>query len=130
MIIGTGVDLVEIERFRKVIERLKDRFVLRVFTPGEQQFCNGHRDPVPHLAARFAAKEAVFKALGTGWAKGVTWLDVEVRRERQDAPEILLSGEAQRLSAEKGATVVHLTLSHSEHWAVAMVILESGVGPE
>jgi holo-[acyl-carrier protein] synthase len=124
MIIGTGVDIVEIVRLRNVIERLKDRFIARVFTPGEQQFCQVHRDPAPHFAARFAAKEALFKALGTGWAKGVTWLDVEVKRERQDAPVILLHGEAQRLSASLGAHRVHLSLSHSDQWAVAMVILE------
>ena len=124
MIIGTGVDLVEIDRFRKVIERLKDRFLLRVFTTIEQQFCNEHRDPVPHFAVRFAAKEALFKALGTGWAKGVTWLDVEVRRERQDAPTMVLRGEAQRLSASMGASKVHLSLSHSDQWAIATVILE------
>jgi holo-[acyl-carrier protein] synthase len=124
MIIGTGVDVVEIERFRKVIERLKDRIIFRLFTPGEQQFCHGHRDPAPHFAVRFAAKEALFKALGTGWAKGVTWLDVEVRRERQDAPTLVLHGEAQRLSTSLGAHRVHLSLSHSDHWAVAMVILE------
>jgi holo-[acyl-carrier protein] synthase len=124
MIIGTGIDLVEIARLRKVIERLKDRFVLRVFTPGEVEFCNAHRDPVPHYAVRFAAKEALFKALGTGWAKGVTWLDVEVRRERQDAPTMVLRGEAQRLSAAMGAKKAHLSLSHSDQWAIAMVILE------
>ena len=124
MIIGTGVDVVDIMRFRKVLERLKDRFVLRVFTPGEQQFCYEHREPVPHFAVRFAAKEALFKALGTGWAKGVTWLDVEVQRERQDAPTMVLHGEALRLSEAKGARAVHLSLSHTDHWAVAMVILE------
>ncbi len=124
MIIGTGIDLVEIARFRKVVDRLKDRFVIRVFTPGEQQFCNEHRDPVPHLAVRFAAKEAAFKALGTGWAKGVTWLDVEVQRQRQDAPTMALYGEAQRLSTALGAHKVHLSLSHTDQWAIAMVILE------
>ena len=124
MIIGTGVDLVEIVRFRKVMERLKDRFLVRVFTPGERQFCIQHRDPVPHFAVRFAAKEAVFKALGTGWAKGVTWLDVEVQRERQDAPKIALYGEAKRLSIELGAQRVHLSLTHSDNWAIAMVVLE------
>ncbi len=124
MIIGIGVDVVDIERFRDVIERLKDRFILRVFTPGEQQFCNGHRDTVPHFAVRFAAKEALFKALGTGWAKGVTWLDVEVQRERQDAPTMVLHGEALRLSEAKGVHALHISLSHTDNWAVAMVILE------
>ncbi len=124
MIIGTGVDLVEIERLRKVLEKLKDRFVHRVFTAQEQQYCSAHRDPAPHFAARFAAKEALFKALGTGWARGVTWLDVEVRRERQDAPILRLSGEALRLSESMGAHKIHLSLSHSDQWAIAMVILE------
>jgi len=124
MIIGIGVDIVEIERFQKVIERLKDRFLLRVFTPGERSFCDSHRNSVPHFAVRFAAKEAVFKALGTGWAKGVTWLDVEILRERQDPPEIVLSGEALRLSEQKGTHNIHLSLSHTEHSAIAMVILE------
>jgi holo-[acyl-carrier protein] synthase len=124
MIIGTGVDIVEIERFRKIIERLKDRFLLRVFTEAERKFCEGHRDSAPHFAARFAAKEAVFKALGTGWAKGVTWLDVEVMRQRHDPPRVVLSGEALRLSEQKGVRNLHLSLSHTEHSAIAMVILE------
>jgi holo-[acyl-carrier protein] synthase len=124
MIIGTGVDIVEIPRFRNILERQKDRFIVRVFTPAEQQFCNDHRDAVPHYAARFAAKEALFKALGTGWAKGVTWLDVEVLREGQDAPVMKLHGEAQRFSLSMGAQKVHLSLSHTEQWAIAMVILE------
>jgi holo-[acyl-carrier protein] synthase len=124
MITGIGVDLVEIMRFRKVIERLKDRFILRIFTSGEQQFCNMHRDPVPHFAVRFAAKEALFKALGTGWAKGVTWIDAEVQRERQDAPTMLLHGEAQKLSIAMGVQRIHLSLTHSENMAIAMVVLE------
>jgi holo-[acyl-carrier protein] synthase len=124
MIIGTGIDIVEIARIRSIMEKLKDRFILRVFTAAEQEFCRAHRDPAPHFAARFAAKEALFKALGTGWAKGVTWLDVEVLRERQDAPAMTLYGEAKRLSEQMGARKAHVTLSHSDLWAVAMVILE------
>jgi holo-[acyl-carrier protein] synthase len=124
MIIGTGVDVIEIARIGKILERLKDRFIFRVFTPAERQFCNGHRDPIPHFAVRFAAKEALFKAIGTGWAKGVTWLDVEVLRERQEAPVLKLHGEAQRLSESMGVHKMHVSLSHSDQWAVAMVILE------
>jgi holo-[acyl-carrier protein] synthase len=130
MIIGTGVDIVEIPRFRKTMERLKDRFLLRVFTPAEQHYSNAHRDPVPHFAARFAAKEALFKALGTGWAKGVTWLDAEVLREGQDAPVMVLHGEALRLSAAKGAQAIHLSLSHTDQWAIATVILEKQGGSQ
>ena len=124
MIIGIGVDIVEIIRFRGAMERSKEKFILRLFTPDEQLYCKEHRDPVPHFAARFAAKEAVFKALGTGWAKGVTWLDVEVQKERQEAPRIVLHGEAQRLCMAKGVRNVHLSLSHSDHSVVAMVVLE------
>ncbi len=124
MIIGTGVDIVEIARLRNIIGRLQDRFISRVFTPGEQKYCSEHRDPIPHYAARFAAKEALFKALGTGWAKGVTWRDAEVQREAREAPILTLHGEAQRLGAAKGVHRAHLSLSHTDQWAIAMVILE------
>jgi holo-[acyl-carrier protein] synthase len=124
MIIGTGVDIVEIERFRGILERLGDRFITRVFTSGEQKFCSERRDSAPHFAARFAAKEALFKALGTGWAKGIAWLDAEVQREGQEAPVLVLHGEAQKLSRAKNARTVHLSLSHTDQWAIATVILE------
>ncbi|MBN2320285.1 MAG: holo-ACP synthase [Acidobacteria bacterium] len=125
MIIGTGVDIVGIDRIRRVTERQKDRFIHRVFTPAEQCFCNRFRDPAPHFAARFAAKEALFKALGTGWAKGVTWLDVEVQRQDRQAPVMVLHGEAEKQGARLEVSRVHLSLSHSDQWAVAMVILEN-----
>ena len=124
MILGTGVDVVDIARMRRILDRSKERFVARVFTPAEQQFCDAHRDPVPHYAVRFAAKEALFKAIGTGWAKGVAWLDAEVIRERQEAPILRLHGEAQRFSELMGVHKVHVSLSHSDQWAVAMVLLE------
>jgi holo-[acyl-carrier protein] synthase len=125
MIVGTGVDIVEIERLRRIVEKQKDRFLSRVFTLEEQRFCNMHRDPAPHFAARFAAKEAVFKALGTGWAKGVKWVDVEVRREGREAPLLALYGEALKISQSLGARKSHISLSHSDNWALAMAILES-----
>jgi len=125
MIKGTGVDIVDIERIRKVTEKQKDRFINRVFTAAEQQYCNRYRDPAPHFSARFAAKEALFKALGTGWAKGVTWLDVEVQREDKEAPVMALYGEAEKQRVRLGAGHVHLSLSHSDQWAVATVILEA-----
>ncbi|HSW38851.1 MAG TPA: holo-ACP synthase [Acidobacteriota bacterium] len=124
MIKGTGIDIVEISRFRKVLERSGERFILRVFTEEEQQFCRAHHDPVPHFAVRFAAKEALFKALGTGWAKGVAWRDAEVRRRHREAPVLLLHGEALRLSRAGGVGATHISLSHSQNWVVAMVVLE------
>ena len=124
MIAGTGVDIVEIERIRSMTARLKDHFIDRVFTPMEQQFCGKHRDPAPHYAARFAAKEAFFKAIGTGWAKGVSWLDCEVLRKGSDAPVIVLHKEAEKRSGQMNVNKIHLSLSHSDRYAVAMVILE------
>jgi len=125
MIVGTGVDVVEIERIRRVTERQKDRFLNRVFTAEEQRFCSRYRDPAPHYSARFAAKEALFKALGTGWAKGISWLDVEVRRQDRKAPVMTLHGEAEKRCNSLGTIRVHLSLTHSDQWAVAMVILEN-----
>jgi len=127
MVIGTGIDIVEIARFRKIIAGSGQRFLDRVFTPEEQRFCLARRDPAPHFAARFAAKEAVFKALETGWAKGVTWLDVEVRRQEQGAPEIILSGVALEIAASKGAGRAHLSLTHTNNWAAATAILEQSM---
>ncbi len=124
MIIGTGVDIVEIDRIRRLTERQGDRFIHRVFTEEERRFCSGRRDPAPHYSARFAAKEALFKALGTGWAKGVSWLDVEVQRRDREGPVMILRGEAEKRYRRLGGERVHLSLSHSDQWAVAMVVLE------
>ena len=124
MIIGTGIDIVEIARFRKILDGANERFLMRVFTREEQRFCLARKDPAQHLAARFAAKEAVFKALGTGWSKGVTWLDVEVQRREHEAPFILLHGATQEIAASKGVGKIHLSLTHTNDWAAATAILE------
>jgi holo-[acyl-carrier protein] synthase len=124
MIAGMGVDIVDIRRVRGILERQGNRFVRRVFTVAEQDYCRAHRDPAPYFAARFAAKEALFKALGTGWTRGVTWCDAEVRREESGAPRLMISGRAQELAEELGTRTVHVSLSHSEETAIAVVILE------
>jgi holo-[acyl-carrier protein] synthase len=125
MIVGIGIDVIEIHRIRDVMERQGARFRDRVFTPAEQEYCGRHRDPAPSYAARFAAKEAMFKAIGTGWAEGVTWQDVEVVRADSGAPGIRLSGAAARHSEQRGVKTIHLSLSHSVDSAVAMVVLET-----
>ncbi len=124
MILGTGVDIVSVGRVRGVLDRQRTRFIERVFTRGEQEYCDAHRDPAPHYAARFAAKEALLKALGTGWSGGIRWVDVEVCREEGKAPVIRIHGEAAQIAARMGVRAIHISLSHSDENAVATVVLE------
>lgn len=124
MILGTGIDYVLIERVRGLLAKHGDRFLGRVLTEGERGYCAGKHDPVPSIAARFAAKEAVLKALGTGWSRGVGWKDVEVVKGETGPPTIALHGEAARIAAALGADRTHVSLSHDGGAAVAMAILE------
>ncbi len=125
MILGTGVDIVSVDRVRGILQRQKTRFIERVFTIGEQEYCNTHRDPAPHYAVRFAAKEALLKALGTGWSGGIRWIDVEVHREEGKAPVIRIHGQASQIAARMQVRAIHVSLSHSGENAVATIVLES-----
>ena len=120
---GIGVDLAKIPRMRQVVERWQDRFLRRVFTEGEIAYCQRRHDPIPHLAARFAAKEAVMKALGTGLRMGVTWREVEVRRERGEAPTMVLTGRTAEIARAKGASRILVSLTHDGDYAFAQVML-------
>lgn len=111
---------------RRVIERWDERFLRRVFTDEEIAYCRRRRDPVPHLAARFAAKEAGLKALGTGLRLGVRWKELEVRRERGEAPQLVLSGRTEALARAKGARRALLSLTHDGDYALAQVMLVGG----
>ncbi|MCC6546948.1 holo-ACP synthase [Candidatus Sumerlaeota bacterium] len=122
MITGTGIDVVEIARFRKGLARYGERFRNRFFTTSEIAYCESRRDPALHFAVRFAAKEAVAKALGRGIAAGVGWRDIEVVREESGRPSILLHGIARE---QVGTATIWLSMSHSETTASAMVVLES-----
>jgi holo-[acyl-carrier protein] synthase len=124
MIVGTGVDLVRIERVRRLVERWQDRFLERVFTPEEVRYAFGRRDPAEHLAARFAAKEATLKALGTGLSMGVRWREMEVRRARGQRPTLALSGRTADLGAARGIRTLHLSLTHDGEYAMAQVLAE------
>jgi holo-[acyl-carrier protein] synthase len=108
---------------RTTIDRWQDRFVERVFTDDEIIYCRARYDPVPHFAARFAAKEAGFKALGTGLQMGVRWRELEVRRERQEAPSLVLSGRAREIGLVKGGSRILLSLTHDGDYALAQAIL-------
>ena len=124
MIVGLGTDLVGIERIRGIHARQGRRFLDRVYTAAEQAYCLAARDPSERLAARWAAKEAAMKALGTGWAKGVDFRQIEVV-SGEGAPRLELSGAAAAAAGRIGAERLHLTLSHSDGMAVATVIAES-----
>lgn len=124
MILGTGIDVVSVPRFRGFLERTGDRGLRRLFTAAEREYCLRHADAVPSLAARFAAKEAFFKAAGTGWSRGGAWADVEVTRPRDGRPELALHRRAAEALLRLGASGAHLSLSHTEDLAVAQVILE------
>ena len=127
-LIGAGTDIIEIERIKQAVERGGDRFLERVFTPGERSFCDARKDRFSCYAARFAAKEAVLKALGTGLA-GCGFTDVEVRRPEGGRPEITLHGAAAEIAKEKGIAAVLISMSHNRANAVAFAIAagEEGV---
>jgi holo-[acyl-carrier protein] synthase len=125
-IVGIGIDATEIERVRELLTRYGDRFLHRLFTAGEIGYCASHRDPAPSLAARFAAKEAGMKALGTGRARGVLWKDLEVVR-RGGPPQLALHGGAAARMRAIGGESTLLTLTHSRDLAIAHVML---LGPE
>ena len=120
---GIGVDLVSIPRMRELIERWQDRFLERVFTEGEIAYCRRRSDPAPHFAVRFAAKEAGFKALGTGLRLGVRWRELEVHREGEEAPTLVLSGRSREIGEVRGGSRMLLSLTHEGEYALAQAIL-------
>ncbi|HET8677474.1 MAG TPA: holo-ACP synthase [Blastocatellia bacterium] len=124
MIIAIGIDIIEIARIEEVFSRQGERFRKRVFTEGEIDYCERRASRMSSYAARFAAKEAAMKALGTGWSDGVRWRDIEVVRGETGAPALHLHGRALERLGEIGARRAHLSLTHSEQIAMAEVILE------
>ena len=125
MIVGSGIDLVEIARIRQSMERFGSRFLERVFTASEQAYCLRKRNAAESLAARFAAKEAAAKALGTGISRGVNWLEIEVIREPGGRPSIRFRGRAAEIAEQMGVAQIALSLTHTASLAMASVILES-----
>jgi holo-[acyl-carrier protein] synthase len=125
MIVGTGIDIAEVPRIRDAIARFGDRFLHRIFSPGEIRYCDSKANRVERYAARFAAKEAAMKALGTGWNHGVRWRDLEVTRLPGGRPTILFHGKAGQIAAKLGVKNAALSLSHTQDQAIAQVILES-----
>lgn len=128
MIVGIGIDIVDLERFQK---RLSPELIEELFLPGEIAYCSTQHHNEENYAARFAAKEAVFKALGAGLEQGLHWHDVEVLKKDTGAVYLAFKGKAAQLAAQKSVTISHLSLSHSRQNAIAMVVLEnSAQSPE
>ena len=124
MIKGIGIDLVEVERFRRGHREGDIGFTEEVFTPAEIRYCRSQARSWEHYAARFAAKEAAFKALGAGLDRGLAWKMIEVVRDSSGAVSLVFSGRATELARIEGVTRIHLTLTHTEHTAAAVVVLE------
>jgi holo-[acyl-carrier protein] synthase len=125
MILGTGIDVIDIERIARSIERYGDHFLKRVYTPGEIAYCQRkRRNAAESFAARFAAKEAAAKALGTGLGFGVTWREMEVGREPAGRPLLLLHGRAAEIAGAMGVRHSSLSITHTGSQSMALVILE------
>lgn len=125
MIVGTGIDMVEIDRIAQSIARYGDRFLTRIFTPGEIAYCQRKKNSAESFAARFAAKEAGAKALGTGIQHGVTWKELEVRRLPGHRPNLYFSGRAEEIAMQLGVRHISLSLTHNTTTAMAAVHLEN-----
>ncbi len=124
MIVGTGIDMIEVPRIAASIERFGERFLQRVFTAGEIRYCDSKANRAERYAARFAAKEAGMKAIGTGWRGGLAWTDIEVRREPSGRPTLAFHGKAAEVATRLGVKRIALSLTHTAEHAMAQVILE------
>lgn len=125
MILGCGIDIIEVQRVDAARERFGERFLHRILRPSELEYCLSHKTPGPFLAARFAGKEAVSKAFGTGIGAQLGWQDIEIRRKESGEPYVVLLDKGEALLRTRGGRVVHLSLSHTAAYASAVAILES-----
>lgn len=119
---GIGVDVVENARIRQSIERLGDAFLNRVFTPRERSYCDAMKFPAPHYAARFAAKEAIAKAFGTGIGKNLHWTDMEILRKESGEPYVVLGGNGKAYADRAGIVRILISLTHTDHYAAANAV--------
>jgi holo-[acyl-carrier protein] synthase len=124
VIVGLGVDIAEVQRVRAAIERYGELFLRRVYAPKEREYCERFKNKFERYAGRFAAKEAAMKALGTGWSRGVRWVDLEVVREKGGRPTIVLAGEAKKVADRMGVKHIALSITHTDRQALAQVIFE------
>jgi len=124
MILGTGIDIIEVARIQASFEKFGERFVNRILLPDEIAYCLSHKNPAPFLAVRFSAKEAISKAFGTGIGSQLSWQDMEVRRKESGEPFVILHGNGEKLFAARGAKRLLISLSHTQNYATAVAVLE------
>ena len=121
-VVAQGIDMVECRRLQQSIDEHGERFLTRVFTPAELEYCQGRKRQIEHLAGRFAAKEAVLKVLGTGWRSGIAWTDIEVVNELSGQPKVRLQGRCRQIVDDLGLTHILVSISHIETHAIASAI--------
>ena len=125
MILGIGIDIIEVARIKASYERFGERFLNRVLRPDEIAYCLSHKKPAPFLAARFAAKEAISKAFGTGIGRQLGWQDMEVKHHESGQPFVVLHDDGKILLEQRNGRIVQLSLSHTENYAAAVAVLET-----
>ena len=121
MIFGIGIDIIEIERIKQSIEKFNDRFLNKIYTQTELDYCQSKKNKYQHYAARFAAKEAIAKALATGWSKGFRWKDIEIFNEKSGMPNVTLQGNLKSFLGDD--KLLKITMSHSEHYVTCFAII-------
>ncbi len=124
MILGLGIDIIEVARITASLERFGERFGQRILLPDEMAYCLSHRHPAPFVAARFAAKEAISKAFGTGIGAQLGWRDMEIRKKESGEPFVVLHGKGRQLFESRNAKQLLVSLSHTEHYAAVTAVLE------
>ena len=130
-VISHGVDMVQCDRLSEMVDRHGDRFLRRVFTDAELDYCLGRKRGIEHLAGRFAAKEAVLKVMGTGWRNGIRWTDIEIRNEPSGEPKVTLTGRCLEIARGRGLTDILISISHIDSHAIASAIgLGGPAGPD
>ena len=125
-VISHGIDLVECQRIEHVWREHPERFLARILTPAERTYCERRKNPLPHIAGRFAAKEAVMKVLGTGWRGQIAWTDIEVLNDSAGQPHVTLSGYCGEVARQLGIRQILLSITHTEHYAAASAIAVGG----
>ena len=124
MILGIGIDIIEVARIQSSLERFGERFGQRILLPDEMAYCLSHQHPAPFVAARFAAKEAISKAFGTGISAQLSWLDMEIAHKESGEPFVILHGKGKKLFDSRRAKNLHVSISHTEQYAAVVAVLE------